>query len=59
MKKLIATSLVLGIFSMVGFVGCGEETKPAAAPAAGAAGAPATPPAGGGDAAKPETPKAP
>jgi hypothetical protein len=28
MKRLIASSLILGILSLVSFVGCGEEPKP-------------------------------
>jgi hypothetical protein len=27
MKRLLASALILGLFSMVSFVGCGEETK--------------------------------
>jgi hypothetical protein len=27
MKRLLASALILGLFSMVSFVGCGEESK--------------------------------
>ena len=47
MKRLIAAALLLSTFSLIGFVGCGEEP---AKPAAPTTGTPA--PAPGGDAPK-------
>jgi hypothetical protein len=54
MKRLIASALILSVFSVIGFVGCGEEpAKPAPAAGGGAAApAPAAP-----DAPKGEAPK--
>jgi hypothetical protein len=62
MKRLLASSLILSVFSLTGFVGCGEEPKPADKPAASPeAGKPAPAPAptpGPAETPK-ETPKAP
>jgi hypothetical protein len=52
MKRLIAAALLLSTFSVIGFVGCGDEGAKPATPPAGGTPTPTPAPAPGGDAPK-------